>query len=85
MNALNNIVEEIEKLDDNNNKALAYAHIVIHLMELKEIVGFNPTPNKFIQPINNILTKDFNKHIDSFIKYFNHKHKQLIIKTNKDE
>lgn len=35
MNELNNIVEDIETYGTNANKALAYAHIVIHLMELR--------------------------------------------------
>lgn len=85
MNELNNIVEDIETYGTNANKALAYAHIVIHLMELREIVGFNPHPNEHIQAINNILDKDFKKHINNFIKYFNNKHKQLIIEPNENK
>lgn len=84
MNTIEDIVDEIEKLSNNNTKALAYAHIVIHLIELKEIIGFNPNPNEFIQAINNALDKDFKKHIENIIKYFNNKHKQLIIKPDEN-
>lgn len=85
MNTINDIIDEIEKFSNNNTKALAYAHIVIHLMELRETMGFNPNPSEFVQAINNILDADFKKHIDNFIKCFNNKHRQLIIKNETDE
>lgn len=85
MTDLDNIVDDIETYDINANKALAYGHILIHLMELKEIIGFAPHPNEHIQAVNNMLDKDFKKHIDNFIKYFNNKHRQLIIKNETDE